>query len=120
MITPNELGENEDLARRVLARARVIAPCIDSFPDQSEQKKTAIAILRGVLAELPEPGSSRMRSLSRNGTQVSYSDITSAFSEDDIVSLRAMCAGAMSSGMPRGSFPIDRRFERLWPDEVYP
>lgn len=118
-ITPTDLGGDDDLARRILVKARDIAPCIDSFPDGSELKKDAIAILKGVIAELPAAGSRRTRSLSRNGTSMSFADVASAFDDDAISSLRSLCGAAPYGGQPRGSFPKDRPFANTWPEDDY-
>ena len=120
-ITPTDLGGDENTARRVLVLARDIAPCIDSFPDESEDKLNAIAVLKGVLAELPAPGSRRTRAMSRNGTSMSFADIQSAFDDDARRSLRALCSAARAAtpGIPLGSFPSDRPFARVWPEGDY-
>lgn len=118
MIKPEDISTDEDLARRILVRARSIAPCIDTFTDGSEEQKNAIAILKGVIAELPEPGSARAKSLSRNGTSMEFTDISSAFEGDPETSLRSLCAAWR--GMSRGRFPKpDRATATLWP-ERYP
>lgn len=117
-ITATDLGVDDDLARRILVRARIIAPCIDNFADGSDEKRNAVAILKGVIAELPENGMLRAKSMSRNGTSIELADIKSAFEGDAAVSLRSLCPAA--SGMPRGRFPeADRSIQRLWP-ERYP
>lgn len=120
-ITPTDLGGDENTARRVLVLARDIAPCIDSFADDSEQKKDAIAILLGVVAELPSPGSRRTRAMSRNGSSVSLAEIKSAFDDDARSSLRALCSDSRdpAPGAPLGSFPTDRPFARVWPEGDY-
>jgi hypothetical protein len=117
MITPSEISDDEDLARRVLVRARSIAPCLNSLDEEST--KDARAILRGVVAEIPPPGSRRVRSRARNGTSVSYTDLGGAFSDDDIAGLRAMCSAAAAPGLPIGSFPRARPIGRVWPEERY-
>ena len=118
-ITPQDLGvADEDLARRILVRARIIAPCLDTFPDDSEARKDAIAILKGVIAELPEPGSRRARSLSRNGTSITYADIDTAFDSDATASLRSLC-GATLGALPLGSFPQRIPTGGLWPEGAY-
>lgn len=117
-ITHTDLGVTEDLGRRILLRARIIAPCIDSFPDGSNEKKDAIAVLKGVIAELPDPGARRARSLSRNGTSISFSDIESVFDGDATVSLRALC-GQQAARTPEGSFPASSVVPRVWPEERY-
>lgn len=121
MIQPSDLAgtADEDRARKVLILARSIAPCVLDFADESEEKKNAVAILKGVLAELPAPGERRMRGLSRNGTSVTLDEVRSAFSEDDRVALRALCDATAVAGIPQGSFPEERLFERIWPGERY-
>lgn len=118
-ITPEDLGGDENLARRILVRARAIAPCIDSFAEGSEQKKNAIAILKGVMAEVPAPGSKRTRSLSRNGTSMTFDTVGSAFDGDARADLRALCGAATASGHSVGSFPEGRTVERIWPEGRY-
>lgn len=118
-ITPGDIGGEEDLARRILVKARDIAPCIDSFDPESETGKDAIAILKGVIAEIPAAGSRRTRSLSRNGTSMSFAEIASAFDEDAISSLRSLCGAKPSNGQPRGSFPTARPLANTWPDGGY-
>lgn len=120
MIEPHELGTDEQAARRVLVRARGIAPCLDSLT--GEARKDAIAILLGVMAELPDAGARRARSLSRNGTAISYADVDSAFSRDDVASLRSLCdaAGdASRAGTPAGSFPEAGMVAQVWPEGRY-
>lgn len=118
-ITHQELGVEEDLGRRILVRARIIAPCIQSFPDDSEAKKDAIAILKGVIAELPSSGSSRVRSKTRNGTAVTYADIDSAFTVDDRTMLASLCAAGSAGAVSQGSFPADSLFSKVWPEGPY-
>lgn len=118
-ITPTDLGGEESTARRLLVLARSIAPCIDSFADNSEEKKDAVAILKGVLAEQPAAGSRRTRSVSRNGTSMSFSDIESAFDADSRQALRSLCGAASSGGLPAGSFPKARPFSNVWPEGEY-
>ena len=122
MIPTIAISADEELARRVLVRARSIAPCIDNFVADTEPYKNAVAILKGVIAELPEAGTARAKSLSRNGTSIAY-EISSAFTADVITSLRSLCdaeGAGDGRGYPRGSFPEDKVFERLFPEERYP
>lgn len=123
-ITHDDLGGDEDTARRVLVRARAIAPCISSFVKDSEEWKDALAILRGVIAELPDSGQARMKSLSRNGTSITLDTaIRSAFDGDATTNLRSLCdaqaASVPSGSLPVGSFPKARAFERVWPEGDY-
>ncbi len=114
-----KLGGDEDLARRVLVLARGIAPCIDSFQDGSDEQKNALAILRGVIAEIPKPGSRRTRSMSRNGTSMSFTDVAAAFTDEDKSALRSLCGRTRAADRPRGSFPQAGTFEGVWPEGEY-
>lgn len=116
-ISHEDLGVDEDLGRRVLARARVIAPCISSFVEGTEEYLDTVAILRGVIDELPSKGTARVRGQRIGSAGVDYADIKSAFDGDPSVSLRALCAAASGGGGPRGSFPTDRPLARLWPEQ---
>lgn len=120
MIGPTDLPDlHEDVARRVIAAARSIAPCLDSLT--GELRLDAIAILKGAAAELPAAGTGRVRSQSRNGTSVTWADFSSAFSADDRSSLRALCStSAASAGAPVGHFPVSTVACRIWPPEEYP
>ncbi|WP_104128230.1 hypothetical protein [Cryobacterium sp. Y57] len=118
MILPIQISDNENLARRILVRARSIAPCLNSIPDDDDRKLDTIAILKGVIAEVPAPGARRVKSRGRNGTSISYNDPGGAFSEDDIMSLRSLCDVA-SAGLPVGSFPKARAFGREWAEGEY-
>jgi len=116
MITPGDIPSvTEDVARRIIVAARSIAPCIDSFPADSEQRKDAIAILHGVAAEVPAPGSRRVRSQRLGAASVDYWNADTWHAEDRS-SLRSLCSTDAPSGMPRGSFPEARPIDRLWPE----
>lgn len=95
--------------------ARSIVPCLDSL--EGERRGDAIAIIRGVAAELPAPGSRRTKSMSRNGTAVTFTDVGSAFTADDRSALRALCGTSTVPGLPVGSFPKGRPFGRVWPED---
>ncbi len=114
-----KLGGDESVARRVLVTARIIAPCIDSFAEESEEQKNALAILRGVIAELPGQGSRRTRSMSRNGTSMSFADVKAAFTEEDKAALRSLCPGQKPAGLPQGSFPAAGDLAGGWPEGPY-
>ena len=117
-ITPGDLtGVEENVARRVIASARSIAPCLDSL--EGEPRRDAIAILLGVAAEVPAAGSRRVRSQSRNGTSVTMADYQGAFTLEDRSALRALCgaASAAAVGAPVGSFPPSTITKCIWPPE---
>ena len=117
-ITPGDLtGVEENVARRVIASARSIAPCLDSL--EGEPRRDAIAILLGVAAEVPAAGSRRVRSQSRNGTSVTMLDYDGAFTKDDRDGLRALCPAASGGvvGAPVGSFPPSTITKCIWPPE---
>ena len=120
-ITHDQIGTDQDRARRVLMRARIIAPCIVTLED-SEAVANALAILRGAYAELPDEGERRLRRMSRNGTGVDLDAAGPMFTTEDEASLRALCTVAVIAeppSIPLGSFPSDTLFERLWPEERY-
>lgn len=118
-ITHGDISSDESLGRRVLVRARIIAPCLDSLDKDSEAGKDAIAILKGVIAEIPAAGSRRTRSLSRNGTSMSVDVIDAAFDSDSRLSLQSLCDQGNPTGLPRGRFPKDRPLGRVWPEGKY-
>lgn len=113
MITHDKVGADEDLAREVLIMGRSIAPCFDSFPDDSEEQKNAIAILKRVYSESADRGSRNVKS-ERTGPGAVEWLVRSAFDGDPGAALRALCASAASAGQPRGSFPTERPISRLW------
>ena len=119
MIGPSDLqGVDTNVARRLIATARSIAPCLDTL--DGEARADAIAVLLGVAAELPAPGTGRMKAQSRNGTSVSWAVDTSAFTADDRAALRALCGTAAAAGAPAGSFPASTIARRIWPAEEPP
>lgn len=119
MITPTDIpGVEEDVARRIIVAARSIAPCIDSFPDESEEKKNAIAILRGVAAEVPTAGSRRVRAQRIGSASVDYWNADTWMPEDRSA-LRSMCSAAPAAGGPLGSFPPAGIIGGVWPEGRY-
>ena len=113
---PSDLtGVDEVVARRLLAVARAIAPGLDQL--DYDDKETAVAILQGVAAELPAPGSRRVRSQSRNGTSIGFDAFVSAWTAEEKAALRALCGHSVaSSGAPVGVFPAPGVVESLWPE----
>lgn len=121
-IKPGDLGGDEDVARRVLVRARDLAPAIATFPSGSEPYLDAVAILKAVAKRLADIGTGTIASQGRNGTTISSRDIRSAFFPDDIADLRALTldestAPWPSPALPRGSFPTDRPVTSMWPEK---
>jgi hypothetical protein len=115
-IKPEDIGGDPDASRRIIVLARSIAPCIDFFADGSEAKKDAIAILKGVLAEVMDRGARTVRSQAVGTARVTY-EVGSAFTDDDRDSLRALCGSSSSRGdTPAGSFPKERPIGRVWPE----
>lgn len=114
-VAPNVLpGVTEFIARRVLAYARTIAPCI---PDLiGEDRELAIAILQGVALEVRDRGSRMIASQAVGSARVTYRELATVFSPDDKAALRALCGATSQSRMPAGSFPTDRPTSRLWPE----
>lgn len=118
MITPSDFpGVDEDVARRIIVAARSIAPCIDSFEDETENKKNALAILRGVAAEAADRPARTLVSTGVGPMREQYRDIESNFSAEDRRLLRSLCGAPVASGMPRGSFPRGGFVTRLWPEQ---
>jgi hypothetical protein len=120
-IQPTDIGADADLARRILIRAREIAPLIVTFDTGTEPRADALAILKGVYKRAEEIGTGTTASRSRNGTSISSRDVRSAFFDDDLSGLRLLQAEAAGDtvsrpGLPRGSFPTDRPVSRLWPE----
>ena len=116
-IKPDDIeGVDEDLARRVIVHARSIAPCLDSLSGDARQN--AIAILKGVAADAPAAGHGRLKSLSRNGTSMTF-DLGSVFTADVRTSLKSLCAATSRGGLPVGSFPEARPLAKVWPEGEY-
>jgi hypothetical protein len=118
VITHAEVSSDEDLGRRVLAYARTIAPCLAALDAETDQGKDAIALLKGVAQAVPDPDMSRVRSMSRNGTSMSF-DVSSAFSPDDRIALRQLCSASGAAVGPVGSFPKGGHIAKVWPEGDY-
>lgn len=113
-ITPADLpGVDEDLARRIIAVARSIAPCLGDLVD--EPKSDALAILKGVIAEATSRGSLHVLSERAGTVGVSYSTVRSWFQPDDRTALHALCGGTLHEG-PIGEFPEKRFVADMWPE----
>lgn len=115
MITHDQLGSDEDLAREVLVVAHDIAPCLDSLDTEAE--KNALAVLKRVYKSAAARGSRMVKSQSIGPARVEYDvAIESAFEGIPRRALRALCGAASTGGAPRGSFPEERPVSRLWPE----
>jgi len=116
VIKHDEIGTDEDLAREVLIVGRDIAPCISAFPDDSEERKDAIAILRRVYRDCAARGARSIKSQRIGPAAVEYAVVASAFDGQPRRALRALCAAPAAEGHSVGSFPTDRPIARLWPE----
>lgn len=116
MIYPGDLeGIEAGLARRVLAAARVIAPCIDSL-EPGEDRDTVLAILTAAAAEVPAAGSGRVSSQRIGPASVDYRDTDSWFSPMDQAALRSICGASSSARGPVGQFPAPAGLTNVWPE----
>lgn len=118
LISPDQVGADEDLARELIIMARSIAPCISTFAYDSEEYMTAIAIIKRVYVEAEDRGSRNVKS-ERTGPGAVEWVVRSAFDGDPRTSLRALCLAAcqpVAAGQPLGSFPVEQPIQRLWPE----
>ncbi|MGW9270796.1 hypothetical protein [Microbacterium sp. NPDC055599] len=116
MITHDEIGNDEDLAREVLVVANDIAPCLSSLAGESEERKNVVSILKRVYRDSEMRGSRMIKGQRIGSAGVDYSDVSSAFEGQPTRALRAICAAARGTGLARGSFPAERPISRLWPE----
>lgn len=117
-ITPSELGTDEDLARRVLVGARIIAPCLDSLEADSDARKDALAILRGIVSDVAGRGSRFVRSQGVLGANVTYERAASYFERADRIGLQSLCGIKTTvSAVSRASFPPAGIITRIWPED---
>jgi len=114
VITHDQIGADEDLAREVLVVAHGIAPCLDTLTGEDE--KNAVAILRRVYKATAGRGSHLVKSQSAGSSSVSYNVIASAFDGQPRRALRALCGLTTGQGHSVGSFPTERPVGRLWPE----
>lgn len=119
-VTPEDLGAGDVvLARRVIAHARTIVPCLDSLTGDARQ--AAVAVLTGVLAEAVARGARGVVSQRVGTASVTYTAASAAswFTPDDRAALRALCrTGLAAAGHPVGRFPPpSTALGRAWPDE---
>lgn len=119
MISHNQLGSDEDLAREVLVVARDIAPCLDFFEADSENQKDALAILKRVYAAIAGRGPLYVKGQRIGSASVEYAEISSEFDGHPRRALRALCGASTASGMPVGSFPApSKAISGMWPEET--
>lgn len=125
MIKASDLdGIDPDLAMRIIATARSIAPCLNTLEDgigddDPKPRSEAIAILKGVATEGAARGSRLISSQQIATARVVYNAGT-WWSDDDRGALRALCsaAGGTFGGLPIGSFPkTSRAISDMWPEE---
>lgn len=119
-IAAADVGPDENVARRILMRARRLAPCMATWPEELDLRQDAIAILKAVYARATVIGTGAIASQSRNGTSISLRQINSAWTQEDIDDLRSLCgqaSAAPAGALPLGSFPTDRPLSKLWPED---
>lgn len=121
MIQPSDItGVDATVARRLIAVARSIAPCLDTLVDGGEgelqPKADAIAIIKGVAADVTARGARSIKSQSVTTSRVEYVVGADSFTAEDKAALRALCSTA--AGGPVGSFPTERPFAKVWPEQV--
>ncbi len=117
---PDDLdGIDPDLARRVFAAARSIAPGITSLT--GEDRETAVAILKAVAKVGMSRSDLGIANQRTADSSVAYRDVGSWFSDMDRDGLRAICADATAAARgPIGSFPPpSRRMRDLFPEPPY-
>lgn len=112
-------GVDEQLALRVFAGARAVAPCITSIDPLSDEGREVLALLTAIAADADVlAAGDRLVSAEKSGTQsVTYA--TSWYSADDRAVLRTYCtAAAAADAGSVGVFPkAHRPITRLWPEE---
>jgi len=126
-ITPTDIsGVDPDVARRVIAEARSIAPCIDSVVDGAgatdpKPRSDAIAIIKGIAIEGAGRGSRLVKSERTGPSQAEYFAVSSWFSAGDRAALRALCTDGSTAptGLPVGSFPVIDPACGPWPEGEY-
>lgn len=122
-VTPQQLGPDTNLARRILIEARRLAPWLRTAGEGSELQADVLAILDGVYKRAKDIGTGVVASKSRNGTSQSLRDIRSAFFSEDVRNLRSLDPAATDApargALPVGSFPTDRPLSRLFPEGPY-
>ena len=111
-IMPNEVHDDVDLARRVLAYARPVAPCLQTL--EGEDRESAIAILQSVATRIQ----TSMPNLRSVGDWSFFSDVEMGgyFGIDDRAALDALCGQSTSTDTgPAYSFPPpDESLRRVW------
>ncbi len=111
------IGVDPAVARRVLSRARTIAPCLDSLDDP--QRQDAIDIITAVSVEVAQRGPRFVKAQRIGSASIDYGDSSAWFSADDRASLRALCGHRHDSVGPVGSFPRPSRvISAMWPEEA--
>lgn len=116
-IQHSDITTDEDLGRVLLLRAFDIVPQLRTVTDGSEEKKTAVAVLKRVAKRAAEAGTGAVDSLSRNGTSMRLRDVGDSFRPADLSDLRLIFdLPAPARPGPIGSFPTDRPLSRIWPE----
>lgn len=117
MITSIDLRlGDDDLANRIIAYARGLAPCIDNLPPGTE-RESVVAILRSAGLDAAE----RVRGLKSHTagdwtwTYFSDAEMSSVWTDDDRRVLASICPAAETAGGPVGCFPPPpEQYKELW------
>lgn len=129
MLKPSDLpGVPEDLARAVISYAVLVAPCLDSLPDdetatedQKEYRERALAILRRIAKSAGKRGDVLVKGQAIGPARVDYGLIGTYFSGMDEDALRGVCAAlngapGAAPGLPVGRFPRHGIVSQVWPE----
>lgn len=118
-IQHNDITTDEDLGRVLLLRAFAIVPQLRTVADGSEEKKTAIAVLKRVAKRAADIGTGVVESRSRNGSSIKTRDVGRALQTEDLADLRLIFGiPEPTRPGPLGSFPADRPISALWPERT--
>jgi len=117
---------DSDLARALIAHAVSEAPCLDQLPaaggadeDLAEYRERALSVLRQVAKAAAKRGDLLVRSQRVGSAGVDYGRIGTAFSDDHMSALLAICTALCGAGpaeIPRGSFPRPGLVTGVWPE----
>lgn len=113
-IMPNEVHDDADLARRVLAYARTVAPCLQTL--EGDDREDALAILKAVAPRVQSftAGLKTRRAGDWSWEYFSDAELGGFFGLDDRATLAALCAASTAPRGPLGSFPEPYDYSRVF------